>query len=136
MTFRNKGLDSIKLGSFFRVEEVRSLLPDILNTDENLPSIVYSLEGTIRNEILTINRPLQTLILMIRALMVLILYRVNAKVQSFVIHTMVIFLQETSGSLLIRSLDNSLLVVLTSEKQERFIGVIVNLKFHLVWTHI
>ena len=51
MTFRNKGLDSIKLGSFFRLEEVRSLLPDILNTDENLPSIVYSLEGTIRNKI-------------------------------------------------------------------------------------
>lgn len=51
MTFRNKGLDSIKLGSFFRLEEVRSLLPDILNTDENIPSIVYSLEGTIRNKI-------------------------------------------------------------------------------------
>ena len=51
MTFRNKGLDSIKLGSFFRLEEVRSLLPDHLNTDENLPSIVYSLEGTIRNKI-------------------------------------------------------------------------------------
>ena len=51
MTFRNKGLDSIKLGSFFRMEEVRSLLPDHLNTDENLPSIVYSLEGTIRNKI-------------------------------------------------------------------------------------
>ena len=51
MTFRNKGLDSIKLGSFFRLEDVRSLLPDHLNTDENLPSIVYSLEGTIRNKI-------------------------------------------------------------------------------------
>ena len=51
MTFRNKGLDSIKLGNFFRLEEVRSLLPTHLNTDENLPAIVYSLEGTIRNKI-------------------------------------------------------------------------------------
>ena len=51
MTFRNKGLDSIKLGNFFRLEEVRSLLPSHLNTDENLPAIVYSLEGTIRNKI-------------------------------------------------------------------------------------
>ena len=51
MTFRKKGLDSIKLGSFLRHEEVRSLLPDILNTGENLPSIVYLLEGTIRNKI-------------------------------------------------------------------------------------
>ena len=51
MTFRNKGLDAIKLGNFFRLEEVRSLLPSSLNTDENLPAIVYSLEGTIRNKI-------------------------------------------------------------------------------------
>lgn len=51
MTFRNKGLDAIKLGNFFRSEDVRSLLPDLLNEDENLPAIVYSLEGTIRNKI-------------------------------------------------------------------------------------
>ena len=51
MTFRNKGLDSIKLGNIFRSEEVRSLLPSHLNSDENLPAIVYSLEGTIRNKI-------------------------------------------------------------------------------------
>ena len=51
MTFRNKGLDAIKLETFFQSEDVRSLLPDVLNEDENLPAIVYSLEGTIRNKI-------------------------------------------------------------------------------------
>ena len=51
MNFKNKGLDAIKLGNLFRREEVRSLLPDLLNDDENLPAIVYSLEGTIRNKI-------------------------------------------------------------------------------------
>ena len=51
MTFRNKGLDAIKLGNFFHSEEVRSLLPNILKEDEYLPAIVYSLEGTIRNKI-------------------------------------------------------------------------------------
>lgn len=51
MTFRNKGLDAIKLGNIFRSEEVRSLLPTHLNDDENLPAVVYSLEGTIRNKI-------------------------------------------------------------------------------------
>ena len=47
MTFRNKGLDAIKLGNVFHQEEVRSLVPALLNEDENLPAIVYSLEGTI-----------------------------------------------------------------------------------------
>ena len=51
MTFRNKGLDAIKLGNVFHQEEVRSLLPDLLNEDENLPAIVYSLEGPILNKI-------------------------------------------------------------------------------------
>ena len=51
MTFRNKGLDAIKLGNVFHQEEVRSLLPALLNEDENLPAIVYSLEGTIQNKI-------------------------------------------------------------------------------------
>jgi len=51
MTFRNKGLDAIKLGNIFRSEEVRSLLPTHFNDDENLPAVVYSLEGTIRNKI-------------------------------------------------------------------------------------
>ena len=51
MTFRNKGLDAIKLGNVFHQEEVRSLLPALLNEDDNLPAIVYSLESTIRNKI-------------------------------------------------------------------------------------
>ena len=51
MKFKNKGLDAIKLGRIFRRDEVRSLLPAELNTDENIPSVVYSLEGTIRNRI-------------------------------------------------------------------------------------
>ena len=51
MTFKNKGRDAIKLGNFFHLEEVRSLLPNLLNEDENIPTIVYSLEGTIRNKI-------------------------------------------------------------------------------------
>ena len=38
MTFRNKGLDAIKLGNVFHQEEVRSLLPALLNEDENSTS--------------------------------------------------------------------------------------------------
>ena len=39
------------LGNIFRSDEVRSLLPTHFNDDENLPAVVYSLEGTIRNKI-------------------------------------------------------------------------------------
>ena len=48
--------------------------------------------------------------------MVLVSHLVTVKVQSFVIQTMVIFLLEISESLVIKSLENSLLVVQTSEK--------------------
>ena len=51
MTFRNKGLDAIKLGNVFHLEEAHSLLPNLLNEDENLPTIVYSLGGTIRRKL-------------------------------------------------------------------------------------
>ena len=48
---KNDHQNSIKLGNFFHLEEVRSLLPNLLNEDENLPTIVYSFEGTRRNKI-------------------------------------------------------------------------------------
>ena len=51
MTFKNKGMDAIKLNNIFRSDDIRALLPDQLKEDEYLPAVVYSLEGTIRNKI-------------------------------------------------------------------------------------
>ena len=51
MRFKNKGLDAIKLDQIVRKLEIRNTLPESLNTDENIPSVVYSLESTIRSKI-------------------------------------------------------------------------------------
>ena len=51
MRFKNKGLDAIKLGNILRKTSIRETLPECLNDDAFLPSIVYSLEPTIRNKI-------------------------------------------------------------------------------------
>ena len=135
MTCRNKGLDAIKLGNF-HLEEVRSLLPTLLNEDEILPTIVYSLEGTIRNKVFNYKQTVSEIDSDDLNTVVQVLHPVTVKTRSSVIQTMATLLQEISESLVIKSLENSLLVVLTSEKPKRFTGVIAKPKLHLVWTHI
>ena len=48
--FHNKGMEFIKLSAILRGEDVVNLLPRQFQDDE-VPSIVYSLSGTVRNEI-------------------------------------------------------------------------------------
>lgn len=48
--FDNKGLEHIKLSSILHLDEVVQKLPPILQQDE-VPSVVYSLNNTIRNKI-------------------------------------------------------------------------------------
>ena len=49
--FHNKGFDYINLSSILHLDIVKNLFPNKLKIDE-LPSVVYSLDKTIRNKIL------------------------------------------------------------------------------------
>ena len=50
--FVNKGIDLIHLPSIFHSKEVVDKLPEVLKTDDNIPTVTYSLLPPIRNKIL------------------------------------------------------------------------------------
>ena len=49
--FVNKGVEDIHIGSIFRLPDVISMLPNSLQTDENIPVPTMRLTNTIRNKI-------------------------------------------------------------------------------------
>ena len=51
LKFKNKGLDAINLSKILHRDHLVNLLPETLQSEENFPSVVYSLESTIRNKI-------------------------------------------------------------------------------------
>ena len=77
--FVNKGLDFIKISSILHDQDVIDSLPDNLKIDE-VPSVVYRVTKTILNKILTINKLLLILILMIMILSALDWVLANVKI--------------------------------------------------------
>ena len=57
--FVNKGVEDIHIGSIFRLPDVISMLPNSLQTDENIPVPTMRLTNTIRNKILNYKETVQ-----------------------------------------------------------------------------
>ena len=98
------------------MEEVCSLLPEHINDDENLPPIVYSLEGTIQKKI-NYRETVANINTNNQIIYGTGLVSFDCDGSKFWSYHMVISSQVISVSLPIKNLDHLLLVVRTSEKQ-------------------
>ena len=59
--FANKGMDDIRLPKIFRMAEVKTLLPELLQSDEDIPTVTMKLTQPIRNKILNYKATVQSI---------------------------------------------------------------------------
>ena len=60
--FENKGLENIGLPKIFRQNDIISLLPSVLQLEENIPTVVYKLSPGIGNKIFNYKDTVQNII--------------------------------------------------------------------------